>query len=157
MASTKKRNRPGGNVGSSPNSSSTSNLTCVFGGLSSMGVSSHCTLLLDVWDFSCQWRWSMERLSHSSAGQDHGGLGEGAWCWLGSGGKGLWCCLNLVIPLEWVCLLLEPDHPAEGSSLSHLVDSVPKAWLQRSGLWYRMAVGASLASCRGPGWPSFTL
>ena len=133
MPSARKRVRPGGNAESLPNSSSTSNLTCFFGGLSSMGASSHHALLLDSWSLSYKWRCSKEQLSHSSVGQDHGGLGEGDWHWLGNGGQGLWHHLNLFLPLEWVCLFLNQDHPTDVSSLSCLVNSAPKAWLR--GIW----------------------
>ena len=72
----------------------------------------------------------MEQLSCLSAGWDHGGLGEGNWHWLGHGGEGIWYHLKLFLPLEWVCLLLDLDHPTEIPSLSHLVDSAPKDWLR---------------------------
>ena len=66
----------------------------------------------------------MEQLSCLSAGQDHGGLG-GDWCRLWHGRQGIWHHIDLFLPLEWVHLLLDPDHPTKVSSLSHLVDSAP--------------------------------
>ena len=120
MPSTRKRVRPGDKVGSSPNSSSTSNLTCFFHCFSSVGVGASCcySLLWDLWDLSCRWRSLKEQLSCSLAGWDCEGLGEDDWHLLGHQ------CLNL--SLLWEGPLLNPTHPVKWSSLSHLADSTPQ-------------------------------
>ena len=132
-SSTKNSIRPRGNIGSLPNSSSTSNMICFFSGVSSMGVPSHHALLLDSQSLSCKWRCSMEQLNHLSAGWDCGGLEEGDWHQHRHGGEGFWCCLDLFPPLEWVHLLLNQDHPIKVSYLSHLVNSFP--WGLAEGDW----------------------
>ena len=157
MPSTKKRVRPRGYVGSSPNSSSTSNLTCFLSFSSaSVGVSSWCDLLLDSWSLGCKLRCSMECLSCSLAGQNHGEAGKGDWHWLGHEGEELWCCLDLFSSLEWECHL-NPDCPAGVSLLSQLANSTPGAQLRGLGLWRRMAMGTSPASRKGPSQHSPTL
>ena len=75
----------------------------------------------------------MEWLSHSLAGRDHGGLGENDWCQVGHGVEGLWQFLDLLLPLEWVNLLLDLDCPPEVSSLSCSADSAPMAQLRVNG------------------------
>ena len=60
-SSTRKRVRPWGNVGSSPISPSTSNLTYSLGFSSaSVGASSHHALLLDMFGLGCRLRFFME-------------------------------------------------------------------------------------------------
>ena len=87
------------NVGSYPESSSMSNLTCFFfqslGGHSSTGScgeghSSECvrasslhSLLQNSHSHRCRWGSPREQPSFSSAGHDHGALREGNWCLLG--------------------------------------------------------------------------
>ena len=81
--STKKRVRPGAKVGSSPRSSSRSNLTCFFGFSASVRASQHHTLLLDLWSHVYKFRSFIEWLSCLVTGWDHGGLEEGDWLLLG--------------------------------------------------------------------------
>ena len=133
MPSHRKRVRPRGNVGSLPNSSSTSNLICFFYCFSSVGVGASCccTLLWDLWDLNCRWRSLREWLSHLSAGQDCGRLGEGDWCLLGHWGEALWWCLNQFLIQEHC--LLDPSCPVEWSSLGPLADSTNKAQLRENG------------------------
>ena len=153
---TKKRVRPVGNVGLSPNSLSTSNLTCFLLSLSSMGLPSHCTLLLDSWGLSCKWRCSMEWLSHSSAGRDHGGLGESDWCQLRHGGEGFGSSLTYSFPwngsisLTWIVLL-------RCLLLVAWLTLPPWASWGGLGLWSGMAMGIPLASQRWPRQSSCTL
>ena len=76
--SVKKKMRSEGKPDSSPNSLSTSNQTCFLGFSLVCREVLHCSVLfLDSWDLGCSLRFSMEQWSHSSAGQDHGGLGVG--------------------------------------------------------------------------------
>ena len=63
------------------------------------GASPLCTLLWDFHGLGCRLRSPMQWQSHSSAGHDHGGLGEGDWCLLGGWGKGLWCLCEMVSTL----------------------------------------------------------
>ena len=78
MPSARKRVRHWGNVGVSPRSPFTSNLTCFFGFFSAgVGMSCHCDLLLDLCTLVCKSRFFIEWLSCSSAGLDHMGLGKG--------------------------------------------------------------------------------
>ena len=111
-------------MGSSPRSPSMSNLTCVYGFSASVGASCLCTLLLDLWGPVCKLRFFIEYLSHSLAGWDFGGLGEGDWHLLGHWGKGVWCHLDLSLPLEWECLL-DSYCPTGVSSFSCLATSIP--------------------------------
>ena len=90
-----------------------------------MGASSCHALLIYWWVLGCRRRLSMEWQSHSSVGQDCGGLGEGDRCWLGYWGEGLWHCLDLCLPLKSEHHPLKLDCPAEVSSLSCLADSAP--------------------------------
>ena len=142
VPTTRKVVRSGGSVGSSPNSSSMSNLTSFFihclgrhssigscgGGPSSVGVgASSChALLLDSCGLGCMWRSLREQLSQSSAGCDQGGLGEGNWCLLGHWGEGLWFHFDLSLHGELEHHLLNADHPAEESSLGSLAKSTPR-------------------------------
>ena len=104
--SAKKWVRSEGKSGLPPNSLSTSNQTCFLGFSSFCGEAWHCCALsFDSWDLACNLGFSMEQWSHSSAGQDHGGVGEGDWHWLGHEGEGLWHHLNPLLPLEWILLL----------------------------------------------------
>ena len=154
--STRKRVRPGGNVGSLPRSPSSSNLTCFFSFTAGVGVSSHCTLLLDLQGLVYKLRFFIEWLSCSVTGQDHGGLGEGDWCLLGHWGMGLSCHLDLSLPLEQECLLTS-DFPVGVSSFSHLATSVPYVRWEGTGSWGGMIVQTSFASQRGLDHSNFTL
>ena len=90
VPSARKVVQSGDSIGSLPNSSSTLNLTCFFAqglascssigscrGHSSVGVgaSSQRALLCDLHDLGYRYRSLREWLSHSSAGNDQGGLG----------------------------------------------------------------------------------
>ena len=80
-----------GKSSSLPNSLSTLNQMYFLGFSSFCGEASHCCALsLYYQDLGCNLRFSMEQWRHSSAGQDHGGLGEGDWQQLGHEGEGLW-------------------------------------------------------------------
>ena len=98
----RKRVRPGGSVGSSPRSSSSSNLTFFSFDVSMAGVgaSCHLTLLLVSQCLGCSLSSFIEQVSHTLAGQDHGGLGRVTDAELGHLGEGFWCCLDLSLPWE---------------------------------------------------------
>ena len=72
--------------------------------------------------------------------------------WLGSlRGGVLTCQLNLSLPLEWECHFVNPDHPAEVSSLGHLANSTQRVPVE--GDWSHEAewlMGASPTSYSGP-------
>ena len=87
----------------------------------------------------------MEWWSHSSR-WDHGGLGEEDWHQLGYEGEGHGHCLNPLLPVEWVLLLPNQEHP------SHCLSS--RAW-SFAGSWeHPWLLGDSagpLLPCR-PAW-----
>ena len=84
------------------------------------------------------WPWVQvgsprEQLSHSSAGCDQGGLGEGDWCLLGGWGKGLQCLCKWFWLLEQECCLLDFDCSVDGFSLGCLAASA--TWWLAEGDW----------------------
>ena len=127
MPSTRKKVRPKGNVGSLPNSPSTSNLTCFYLAFSSVGMGCHLDMPISWICRVLVVGWGIYRVVELLVGRIGlwGGLGKGYWCQLGHWGEGLSCHLDLSLPLEWECLL-NPDHPAGVSSFSHLAESIPQ-------------------------------
>ena len=144
----RKRVVPWGNVGSLFSSLSMLNLICFFGFSSTRVGALLChTLLLDSQVLECNFRSLMWRQSHSPAGLDLRGLGEGNWDCPWHHSEGLWHCLDLLLLLNWECHFCDLDHPIWESSLGCLATSIPHGSAEgETSLQSALAMGASPTS-----------